>query len=252
MNKYLKIVLLLLFSVKSYNQEKVDIKNMIDSYKTKDEKKILDYFPQDFISFKSIFGWNDSVDKPNVLYDDSKVYIDYLFQIARKNEFARKKILKIAKDAHWEADGVSYFQIDLNELVESNTTDILSMIYQLPRNEFVGFWNFYFESEDLRFSKKLFDLLDEKNRIEVMKIFEKLIYKEQSWKKKDKLPYTYVIKDKDGYVNLREQPNSKSKIIEKLLVDDEVITLDRSGDWWFLISKNKNIGFVHNSRLFLK
>ena len=69
-----------------------------------------------------------------------------------------------------------------------------------------------------------------------------------------------VIKDKDGFTNVRKLPNSKSEIIYKIK-DSEIFGYEESGNDWIkvYISKNKYhlncderdtlVGYIHKSRL---
>jgi uncharacterized protein YgiM (DUF1202 family) len=57
------------------------------------------------------------------------------------------------------------------------------------------------------------------------------------------------INDSDGYTNLRKESNKKSKIIQKINTNEEVVILDNSNDWYLVETKEKNIGYVHNSRI---
>ena len=59
-----------------------------------------------------------------------------------------------------------------------------------------------------------------------------------------------MINDPDGYTNVRSQPNSKSKILFKIMKDDEfeVINPSKEGSWW-IVCHNDNYGFMHKSRI---
>ncbi|WP_435578438.1 SH3 domain-containing protein [Gilvibacter sp.] len=62
-----------------------------------------------------------------------------------------------------------------------------------------------------------------------------------------------VINDPDGYTNLREQSSTKSKVIEKILDNQEfeVYVEDKlTDDWWFVYNpKTGNSGYIHKSRV---
>jgi len=83
MNRYV-ILLLIVFSHNTKAQHKVDIVKLKQAYEIKDDEKFLSEFPKNFIDFKSTFGWNDKLDKPNVLYNDSNEYIDYFLSYQLK------------------------------------------------------------------------------------------------------------------------------------------------------------------------
>ena len=63
-----------------------------------------------------------------------------------------------------------------------------------------------------------------------------------------------VIKDKDGFTNIRSEKNNGSEIIGKIL-DKEHFTFfeNDSSNWWVIETKNGQIGYLHKSRiLFVK
>jgi len=61
-----------------------------------------------------------------------------------------------------------------------------------------------------------------------------------------------VIKDKDGFVNIRLEKSSKSQIIGKIL-ENEYFNFfeDNKSNWWAIESKMGLIGYVHKSRISL-
>lgn len=58
----------------------------------------------------------------------------------------------------------------------------------------------------------------------------------------------FTINDPDGYTNVREEKNSKSKILFKINEGEEFKVLSKKGDWWE-IEFNEKTGFVHKSRI---
>ncbi len=61
--------------------------------------------------------------------------------------------------------------------------------------------------------------------------------------------YDYYIQDPDGYTNLREATNTRSKVLEKI-PDGQVLTiLDISKKWWKVKTASGKIGYVHKSRI---
>ena len=58
----------------------------------------------------------------------------------------------------------------------------------------------------------------------------------------------FTISDPDGYTNVREGKNSKSKILFKISEGDEFHIKSKDTDWWE-IEFNDKTGFVHKSRI---
>lgn len=86
--------------------------------------------------------------------------------------------------------------------------------------------------------------INTKGQFEILK--ERKIYedKEELWPK-----YGYFIKDKDGYCNLRVQPNNGAKIIEKLQNGSSIEILNAKNDWWQVKITSGKIGYIHKSRI---
>ena len=86
--------------------------------------------------------------------------------------------------------------------------------------------------------------INEKGQFEILR--ERKIYKEKEeiWSKNG-----FYISDKDGYANLRESPNNKSKIVEKVLNDTTLEIMDASKDWWQVKTPKNQVGYIHKSRI---
>ena len=60
---------------------------------------------------------------------------------------------------------------------------------------------------------------------------------------------TAVIKDKDGYTNVRAQPNAKSAVIEKLFDNEPFYTFEQKGNWWQVCTPTGQIGYMYHDRI---
>ena len=58
----------------------------------------------------------------------------------------------------------------------------------------------------------------------------------------------FTISDPDGYTNVREEKNSKSKILFKINEGEEFYIKSKDTDWWEIEFNGKS-GFVHKSRI---
>ena len=117
-------------------------------------QKYFDVFPDDFVTFMAVFGYDGKVDGP--LYENSMEYISIFFkklEIDRKLVF--KKTLNIAKNARWQADGVGHFRYLMvafspgyNKITNVEELKILINILKEGSDQDVeGFWYFYFDGE---------------------------------------------------------------------------------------------------------
>ncbi|EKT3967236.1 SH3 domain-containing protein [Flavobacterium psychrophilum] len=254
MNKFF-ILLLLLVSCNNKAQDSNNTKLLKKAFIAKDEKVFLENFPENFENFKSTFGWNDTLDKPNILYNDTNEYIDYFFKLVSQSKYNsyKTKIVNIAVNGKWEADGVNYFHKNLQNIIETDKKFVL-LLNKLDENKINSFWNFYFDKEDLKYPKELNLVLDESMRNKSMLVFEK-IKKERSHDSENvskNKQNKFEIFDIDGYTNLRIDKNSSSKILDKLISGEEIKILESVGDWWYIKTKADKIGYVHKSRIRIK
>lgn len=58
-----------------------------------------------------------------------------------------------------------------------------------------------------------------------------------------------LIQDKDGYSNVRAQPNGKSDVIEKLFEKDVFYTFEQKGNWWQVCTPTGQIGYLYHDRI---
>lgn len=255
MNKFYILLLILLVSCSNKAQNNFDLSKLKKAYIEKNDAKFIESFPGNFDNFKSIFGWNDKLDKPNDLYDQANEYIDYFFKLTSESNYNsyKTKIIDIAINGKWEADGVNYFHKKLHNITESDKEFVI-LLNGLNENEINSFWKFYFDKEDLKYSQKLNLILDQSMRKKSMLVFEK-IKKERSQDPENiakNQQIKYEIFDKDGYTNLRVDKSSTSKIIDKVISGEEIKILESIGDWWQIKTKTNEIGYVHKSRIRIK
>ena len=60
------------------------------------------------------------------------------------------------------------------------------------------------------------------------------------------LAVRYVVDTKDGYANLREEANSKSKVIKKLKNNHEMVFWHEKGEWFCVGAEP---GYIHRSKI---
>ena len=85
-------------------------------------------------------------------------------------------------------------------------------------------------------------------------LYEKLhtvqteIYK--TFKSPNKREYG-IVADKDGWVNLRLEPNLNSEIIARILNGTNLEIIDKKGTWFKVSTESGRIGYVFKDRLIL-
>ncbi|MCV9926934.1 SH3 domain-containing protein [Flavobacterium sp. LS1R49] len=248
---------LLVLLLVSFNkvQENVNLQQLKKAYVEKNEKKFIESFPGNFEDFKSTFGWNDKLDKPNPFYEDANEYTDYFFKLVSqpKYDIYKEKIINISINGKWEADGVNYFHKKMQAITETDK-GFVSLLNGLNESKVNSFWNFYFDKEDLKYSQQLNLILDKSMRDKSMLVFEK-IKKERNQSPENiskNKQSKFEVFDKDGYTNLRADKNSSSKVLDKVISGEEIEILESIGDWWHIKTKTGKIGYVHKSRIRIK
>ena len=101
-----------------------------------------------------------------------------------------------------------------------------------------------------------FSYLVDKGDLEVKKIILKIL-KDPKISKSDKERIEvylkayplYYISDPDGYTNLREGKSTSSKILGTIKSGDKIEVLDTTGDWWQVMTRDNEIGYIHKSRI---
>ena len=100
-----------------------------------------------------------------------------------------------------------------------------------------------------------FSYLVDKGDLEVKKIILKIL-KDPKISKSDKERievylkyYKYYISDPDGYTNLREGKSTSSKILGTIKSGEKIEVLDTTGDWWQVMTRDNEIGYIHKSRI---
>ena len=100
-----------------------------------------------------------------------------------------------------------------------------------------------------------FDYLVDRGDLEVKEIILKIL-KDPKISKSDKENievylkyYKYYISDPDGYTNVREGKSTSYKIIATVDSGLPIRVLDTTGNWWQVMTKDNEIGYIHKSKI---
>ena len=100
-----------------------------------------------------------------------------------------------------------------------------------------------------------FDYLADRGDLEAKEIILKIL-KDPKTSKYDKESaeiylkyYKYYISDPDGYTNVREGKSTSSKILGTVKSGEKIEVLDTTGNWWQVMTKDNEIGYIHKSRI---
>ncbi len=58
-----------------------------------------------------------------------------------------------------------------------------------------------------------------------------------------------IIQDPDGFTNLRQEKNAASVILEKVKTGSEIEVLDKTGEWWLVVTKAGNKGYIFKTKI---
>lgn len=134
-------------------------------------------FPSNYNDFKEIYGYLGSINSQGILLDSSYEHIFLFFNLEKlieKEKFILKTIL-ISLNGEWQSDGVSYFQLGLQETIEKNLYLYCKLTTKFKDNEIKSFWFFLFDGphpkgipeefkEIKNISPRIYKLMEESNK----------------------------------------------------------------------------------------
>lgn len=167
MNKSIALIILSLFiSCTSKSQSKeATIADLKIAFTKNDEKLFLQNFPKNYYQFVKYFGWNDSLDGPYPLYNESEEYIDRFFTIFNKdkNDKSLKLIIDIGVNGKYQPDAVNYFKINIERIFNKNPNLACDLLSDRSSDEIDSFWYFYLDSpQPLTSVPEIFKILKNK------------------------------------------------------------------------------------------
>ena len=117
----------------------------------------------------------------------------------------------------------------------------------------------FYENKDLR-DNKGYELLNNfyVENDDIMKRFQNLSF--FGYKSIEKFTKIYIsnssqitsqgiIQDKDGFTNLRQEKNAASAILEKVKTGSKIKVLDKTDNWWLVITKAGNKGYIFKTKI---
>ncbi len=149
MYKYIIFLFLTLNSCKSESQESLgSIIELKKAYSKNDDDLFIKNFPKNHKQFVSYFGWNDTLDKPFPLYDESEKYINKFFNIISKkeNKESLKRIIDIGINGKYQADAVSYFKMQTEKVFIKDPNLVCELLKDRKTKDIDSFWHFYIDS----------------------------------------------------------------------------------------------------------
>lgn len=137
------------------------------------------------------------------------------------------------------------------EFFEKTPILILDYLSKNPKSgikkNIINGYNIYTEyGEKTKESKTFFNKLRNEKLSESQKNILESIYNNLIFN------YIGVVSDEDGYVNIRENKNSSSEIIQKIDSGNKVIVKDTLGVWYEIETRDGIKGYIHKSRIKLQ
>lgn len=187
--------------------------------------------------------------------DDFKFHLLW-YNNRDKSEIIRKKIISdiAVKKSDFIID-LSYFlfkkRVEIkdnisSELFNETLAYLLEVSLKIHNDEdtetniaYRALNNFYEDDSNLPNKLKDFDF-------PMLKKYTKIYF---ALKSEDQPTSFGIIKDQDGYTNLRKEKNSSSEIIQRINTGSKIEILDNSGEWWLVQTKDGKKGYVFKSKI---
>lgn len=138
-------------------------------------------FPNNFSDFNNIYGWNEKLDSPQILYHISYEHISLFYRIYNiiPQDIYYRKIIDIGIGGYWEADAVNYFQHCMRNVFLNNAPEAIVTLKDYTDEDIKRFWHFFYDTLyydhplENKFFKKMYEKIEKlKNTriLELMKI----------------------------------------------------------------------------------
>ncbi|WP_394773624.1 SH3 domain-containing protein [Flavobacterium sp.] len=253
------LIFILLISCNMNAKDNFDLSKLKKAYLEKNDKEFIQNFPKNFENFKSVFGWNDSLDKAYPLYKDSTKYIDKFFEIISKDKTKKSLtlIVDIGLGGKYQADGVSYFKMNIEKLFIKNSNLSCELLKNRKLEDIDSFWLFYLDSPQpltsvpdylkkikIDCDKVYFSLERQIKLIQKQNLVSEITTENKANKLKlinDFIPKGYIMLDSlSGYINT-------DKLLDKIIVlaDIQEFKNNESRLFMILLNDSKN-GYVLN------
>ncbi len=111
------------------------------------QKKFFAEFPNTFKQLNELYGDDINTGGVAILYEEAVNHIEELFNNLNSinDTLYYRKIVRIAKGGHWDADAINYFQHGLRNRVESKPGLTVYLLQSMNEKEVESFWYFYFD-----------------------------------------------------------------------------------------------------------
>ena len=112
------------------------------------KRQFFDAFPNTFKQLDELYGDNNDINnKPSLLNNQAEDHIIHLFnELTTINDtLYYKKIISIAKNGHWDADAINFFQHGLEQKVLKKPILVVYILKNMSDDNIYGFWHFYFD-----------------------------------------------------------------------------------------------------------
>ena len=134
-----KIVPIKKDSTRLYKSKKA--KELVQLFDERDCKLFVETFPSTFSAFYELYGFSN--DSPNELYNESISHITHLFNCINKDSnLEGEKVIDIATNGKWDADGVSFFQRELRSYIIKNSSIAIPVIDSKDKGEIESIYYF--------------------------------------------------------------------------------------------------------------
>jgi hypothetical protein len=150
-------------------------------------------FPDNFLEFNDLYGWNKDSNSPHVLYDVSYEHINLFgksyFIIPKEKYYS--KLIEISIGGHWDDDAIGLFQKIVRDAFIENMEIAIKILDTYKDYDISNFWFFFYDCahydhpEQKKFYKKIREEVNKINThvYEIMQNTYNTAYKESIEKK---------------------------------------------------------------------
>lgn len=189
----------------------------------------------------SQYSDQEKVDMINEFFDNTSQY---------STDELTQSFASIGANVEWNVDLISQFRRNMQITIMHKPEMLVAISNQLTEDELKRFSNFYDSHviwNDV-FPSELYYLKTHDPRS--FKVFIDTFYERYQAMSKNKLNQSYLITDRDGYTNIREQANTQSDIVGTIDNDQPVIGLWKENNWVFIYD-GSDVGYIHSGNLTL-
>lgn len=140
-------ILFVLHSYSIIGQNSQKITSMISYFNDRNYSSFMTEFPETYVDFLSLYGFDLDKGKAAPFYYDSYKHINFIFSDSLLNDTRYfEKIFNIATSAKWDADAINYLQDNLITFIMDNPQYVYNFIKKYSEKDIKNFFIFILDN----------------------------------------------------------------------------------------------------------